>query len=104
MDQRGNLRVNIAEFEDIIASIAREHDSIREVLTRLRTINDRLMGSWEGGAPVVFHDTYGNWVQQLENYSGTLTNVQAYLKSVLDNYMALDDAARQAAAGAALPS
>lgn len=96
------LRLDTDSFTDVISSIQTQHAEIDAVLDNLRATNARLEGSWEGTARVEFEATYSNWIQQLDNYSETLTNVRNYLQSVMDNYVALDDAARQAASGATL--
>ena len=96
------LKLDTETFVEVITSIKTQHAEIDSVLENLRATNARLEGSWEGTARLEFETTYSNWIQQLDNYSETLTNVRNYLQSVMDNYVALDDAARQAASGATL--
>jgi WXG100 family type VII secretion target len=97
------LKLETVDFREIIESIKAQHIEIDSVLDNLRALNARLEGTWEGNARVEFETTYSNWIQQLDNYSETLNSVTGYLESVLTNYEALDEAARQAAAGAAMP-
>jgi WXG100 family type VII secretion target len=94
------LRLDVEAVKSIIARIDTQHIEIDTVLTNLRAINIDLEGAWDGSAQIEFEKTYGNWIQQLDNYSETLTSVKGYLQSVSDNYVALDEAARAAAAGA----
>ena len=101
-DRMTILRLDTEAFTEVIASIQTQHSEIDTVLEKLRAINAQLEGAWDGKARVEFETTYSNWVQQLDNYSETLTNVRNYLQSVMDNYEALDEAARQAASGATL--
>lgn len=97
-------RIDTEHVNELIGKINGQHNTIGDVLNNLRAINTELETAWEGDAQQTFEATYGTWIQQLENYSQTLANVQAYLRSVVDNYIALDESARQTAAGAAMAS
>lgn len=94
------IGMNPDAVDDIAGEIGAQHMNIKDTLNRLRTLDTQLQDSWSGSAKIEFGTTYGNWIQQLENYSDTLSSVQGYLKSVAENYRDLDEAARQAAAGA----
>jgi WXG100 family type VII secretion target len=95
-------RIDTEYINELIGRIDTQHNTINDVLNSLRAINTELETAWEADAQVTFEATYGSWIQQLDNYSQTLANVKAYLQSVINNYIALDEAAQQAAAGAAM--
>jgi len=97
------LEIVPEEVEEIASNIGGQHIIIGEALESLRAIDAHLATVWEGPARQIFYETYGNWITQLENYSETLTNVQAYLRSVAQNFRDLDEAAQQAASGATMP-
>ena len=94
------LKMNTDLVMELAGRVGTQHINIKDTLNNLRAINAELEGAWEGPAQMEFEGTYGNWIQQLESYSETLSNVQGYLRSVADNFRELDEAARQAAAGA----
>jgi len=96
------LEINTELVEQLAGDIGTQHVQIDDVLARLRGINADLEGAWEGPAQDTFRETYGNWITQLENYGETLTNVENYLRSVAQNFRELDEAAKQAAAGATM--
>lgn len=96
------LEIFPEEVEDIANKIGGQHVIIEDSLNNLRALDAELTTVWEGPARDTFQGTYGDWITQLENYSETLTNVQGYLRSVAENFRQLDEAARQAAAGATM--
>jgi len=78
-------------------------EEIESILATLKTLNGDLNVAWDGSAQIAFDESYGDWITKLENYVGTLSSVQEYLKSVAANYVELDAAARAAASSAATP-
>lgn len=96
------LRIDVETVEAIAARVRAEREgTVAELLTRLRGLNAELDAAWDGPAQSQFQATYGDWIQQLEAFSNTLYNINQYLVSVAQNFRELDEAARQAAAGAA---
>jgi WXG100 family type VII secretion target len=96
------LRIDVETVEAIAARVKAERDgTVNDLLGRLRAINNELDSAWDGPAQAQFQATYGDWITQLDRYSNTLNNVYQYLVSVAQNFRELDEAARQAAAGAA---
>ncbi len=96
------LRIDVETVEALAARVKAERDgTVNDLLGRLRAINSELDSAWDGPAQAQFQATYGDWIAQLERYSNTLNNVYQYLVSVAQNFRELDEAARQAAAGAA---
>ncbi|OGO08689.1 MAG: hypothetical protein A2Z66_04005 [Chloroflexi bacterium RBG_13_66_10] len=96
------LRIDVETVEALAARVKAERDgTVTDLLGRLRAINAELDSAWDGPAESQFQATYGDWITQLERYSKTLNNVYQYLISVAQNFRELDEAARQAAAGAA---
>ncbi|MEW6566693.1 MAG: WXG100 family type VII secretion target [Chloroflexota bacterium] len=96
------LRIEVETVEALAAQVKAERDgTVNDLLGRLRRINAELDTAWDGPAQLQFQQTYGDWISQLERYSNTLNNVYQYLVSVAQNFRELDEAARQAAAGAA---
>ncbi|OGR29795.1 MAG: hypothetical protein A2139_11885 [Desulfobacca sp. RBG_16_60_12] len=97
------LRQDIENIERLAQRVKHERDvTVSDLLGNLRGINADLDASWDGPSQQAFHATYGDWIQQLEKFSNTLNSVHEYLVSVATNFRELDEAARQAAAGAAV--
>jgi WXG100 family type VII secretion target len=96
------LRQDIENIERLAQQVKHERDvTVNDLLAKLRGINADLDAAWDGPSQQAFYATYGDWIQQLEKFSNTLNSVHDYLVSVANNFRELDEAARQAAAGAA---
>ena len=96
------LRIDVETVEAIAARVRAEREgTVADLLQRLHGMNTELDAAWEGPAQDTFQQTYGDWIQQLDAFSNTLYNINKYLMSVAQNFRELDEAARQAAAGAA---
>jgi WXG100 family type VII secretion target len=96
------LRQDIENIERLAQQVKHERDvTVNDLLAKLRGINADLDAAWDGPSQQAFYATYGDWIQQLEKFSNTLNSVHEYLVSVANNFRELDEAARQAAAGAA---
>ena len=96
------LRQDIETIETLAAQVKAERDTtVNDLLAKLRGINSQLDAAWAGPSQVQFELTYGDWINQLHKFSDTLNSVHQYLASVAQNFRELDEAARQAAAGAA---
>jgi len=97
------LRQDIENIERLAQQVKHERDvTVNDLLSKLRGINAELDAAWDGPSQQAFYATYGDWIQQLEKFSNTLNSVHEYLVSVANNFRELDEAARQAAAGAAV--
>ena len=97
------LRQDIENIERLAQRVKHERDvTVNDLLSKLRGINAELDAAWDGPSQQAFYATYGDWIQQLEKFSNTLNSVHEYLVSVANNFRELDEAARQAAAGAAV--
>ena len=97
------LRQDIENIERLAQQVKHERDdTVNYLLNKLRGINADLDAAWDGPSQQAFYATYGDWIQQLEKFSNTLNSVHEYLVSVANNFRELDEAARQAAAGAAV--
>ncbi|HLC02754.1 MAG TPA: WXG100 family type VII secretion target [Anaerolineales bacterium] len=97
------LRQDIESIERLAQQVKHERDvTVNDLLSKLRGINAELDAAWDGPSQQAFYATYGDWIQQLEKFSNTLNSVHEYLVSVATNFRELDEAARQAAAGAAV--
>lgn len=97
------LRQDIENIERLAQQVKHERDvTVNDLLSKLRGINAELDTAWDGPSQQAFYATYGDWIQQLEKFSNTLNSVHEYLVSVATNFRELDEAARQAAAGAAV--
>jgi WXG100 family type VII secretion target len=96
------LKIDVETVEAIAAKVRTEReDTVGNLIGRLHGLNGELDAAWDGPAQSQFEATYGDWIQQLEAFSNTLYNINQYLVSVAQNFRELDEAARQAAAGAA---
>jgi WXG100 family type VII secretion target len=94
--------IDADRVDELASQVEAQRDVIVESLNNLRAINADLDTAWDGKAQETFRETYGNWIQQLENYNETLINVKSYLNSVAQNFRDLDAAAAQAASGATM--
>lgn len=97
------LRIQPGVVDGIADSIGKHQGEIETILGALKALNGDLNAAWDGSAQVAFDENYGDWIINLENYIETLSSVQAYLRSVVANYVELDAAARAAASSAAAP-
>ena len=98
------LRQDIDTIRMLAGRVAHEkNDTVDNLLIRLKGINDELDAAWDGPSQIAFHESYGDWIEQLRKYSETLNNVHQYLQSVAQNFADLDAAAASAASGAAAP-
>lgn len=100
------LRQDVERIEEIAGLIKNERDNtVSQLIGRLQGLNSELDTAWDGPSQEQFYATYGNWISQLEKFSDTLYSIHQYLASVAVNFRELDEAARQAAAGAtAIPA
>ena len=91
------LRIEPDTVESLSSQIKSIHDNeVRDILSRLRQLNEQLDQAWDGPSQVLFTEKYGGWISQLENFSNTLTGIHNYLNSVVENYRAMDEAAKAA--------
>ncbi|MBN1264489.1 MAG: WXG100 family type VII secretion target [Anaerolineales bacterium] len=91
------LRIEPETVENLAGQINSIHDNeIKDILGRLRQLNDQLDQAWDGPSQILFTEKYGDWIVQLDNFSTTLTGIYRYLNSVVENYRAMDDAAKAA--------
>lgn len=98
------LRILPEEVEQIAMSIQQERDeTVNALISRLRYLETNLDASWDGSAQLAFESRFSDWVIQLERYTETLSSVNKYLLSVVENYRQLDQAAAQAAQGSITP-
>ncbi len=98
------LRQETERIEELARRVKNERDTtVNDLLGTLRGIDVELDQSWDGKSQQQFHASYGDWITKLEQYTETLENVHAYLMSVAQNFRELDEAAAQAAQGAATP-
>jgi WXG100 family type VII secretion target len=96
------LRIDVEKVEDLARQIKSEREgSVETLLGKLRSINNDLDAAWDGPAQSTFQGTYGNWIDQLQQYSQTLNSINGYLLSVADNFRRIDEEARSSAAQAA---
>jgi WXG100 family type VII secretion target len=101
MDLRG-VKMDYVAVKHCADRIKTERDvTVNELIARLRGINNELAASWDNTAQDAFENTFGNWLSQLENYTNTLTSVHAYLTTMVDAYIELENQARTAAENAA---
>ncbi len=91
------LRIEPETVESLSGQINGIHDNeVRDVLARLRQLNEQLDQAWDGPSQTLFTEKYGDWIFQLENFSNTLKGIHHYLNSVVENYRKMDEAARSA--------
>jgi WXG100 family type VII secretion target len=96
-------RENVQIIRALADKVAHErNDTVEQLLGRLTGIEAELADAWGGPSQIAFHESYGDWIEQLRKYSSTLNNVHQYLASAAQNFEDLD-AAAATARGAATP-
>jgi WXG100 family type VII secretion target len=88
-------------IDAIAAKIKQKHEDILATITELRALNDDLNAAWTGESQVEFEARFGDWIGQLEQFSGTLESVNQFLVSFVQARLDFEEQARNAAAGAA---
>jgi WXG100 family type VII secretion target len=94
-------RINTEAIEGISGKIRQKHEDIYGIISELRSLNEELDGAWDGESQVEFEARFGDWIGQLEQYSGTLESVYQFLISFAQARLEFEEQARNAAAGAA---
>jgi WXG100 family type VII secretion target len=93
-------RMNLEGIEGVAGRIQQKHSDIQSIITELRSLNGELDGYWDGEAQLEFEARFGDWVAQLEQFSGTLESVHQYLVTLVQARRDFEEQARAAAGGA----
>jgi len=94
-------RINCEAIEGVAGKIQQKHEDILSIITELRALNEELDGYWDGESQIEFEARFGDWLGQLEQFSGTLESVHQFLVGFVNARREFEEQARQAAAGSA---
>lgn len=92
-------RVDTDAVEQIAGQVQQKHQEVLGIITELRSLNGNLESSWDGQAQQAFEAAFGDWLNQLEQFSETLEAVHQYLIQYAAGREEFDEQAAAAASG-----
>ena len=92
-------RVDTDAVEQVAGQVQQKHQDILGTIAELRSLNSTLDDSWDGEAQRAFETTFGDWLQELEQFSNTLEAVQQFLTRYVADRLELDSTYSGAASG-----